>query len=180
MSLLLRLTVPLAVLFLAQGMHAEAKSLINNAHEIAMQLGSRTMILDATLLLCEYYLEQKEILLFTRYIEKAATGLDENLITSYSGYHDLLIGRFHIIQEEYETADKVLRSALATFEKREEQFNIARTYTYLGLCAKQRKDADFQPSENDAQDVSGSGVFGRQVQRGRAASHALRSLGALG
>lgn len=125
-------------LCMAQKKDIEAKTLINNAYETATHLGSKTMVMDATLLLCEYFLEHNEIILFTKHIEKIFTESADAMPLQYSGYRDLLVGRFHIMKQEYTTAEKVLRSALTSFEKLEEQYNIGQTYLYLGILEIKR------------------------------------------
>jgi len=133
-------------LYLTQEKKSEAKMLIDSAYNAAVRLGSKTMMMDAALLLCEYYLEQNETVLFTKHIEKIVEPSAGNLTSSYSGHRDLLVGRFHSLKNEIETAEKVLHSALRIFEKLEEQYNIGQTYAYLGMLEKQKgASADPRP-----------------------------------
>jgi tetratricopeptide (TPR) repeat protein len=142
-------------LCLAEKKLTEAKTLIDSACETASNLGSRTMMTDALLLLCEYCLEQGDKALFIRHMKKISDLRTEPLVKSSSGQEDLLFGRFHILDHDFTTAEKVLRSALQTFEELEEQYNIGQVYAYLGIMERLKG----QEADGRAYLITARGIF---------------------
>ncbi|MBN2621415.1 tetratricopeptide repeat protein [candidate division WOR-3 bacterium] len=142
-------------LYLAEKKLPEAKTFIENANETARKLGSKTMTIDALFLLCEYNLEQGDKTLFIQHMKKVSDYETGPLVKSTSGYQDFLFGRFHILDHDFPTAGKVLRSALQVFEGLEEQYNIGQVYAYLGIMERLRG----QEADGRAYLITARGIF---------------------
>lgn len=142
------ISLEMADLYMTMQKMAKAKDLYDEIIEIARESKSKSMLAQVLTSLCTYWLETKNIEEFNKNV-----GMLKNLCSKIKSKKldaslNVLLGRFNIMRQDFEQAEKDLNCALEIYESTDEQLQIAIVHYYLGelrstMKQEHLKDRDF-------------------------------------